>query len=282
MTSIIMSFENVTFTYAPEDKTVRPAVADLSFAISEGEWIALVGHNGSGKSTIAKMMNGLLFPAAGQVSALGQYMSEENLWDIRSQMGMVFQNPDNQFVGATVQDDVAFALENNGVPHAEMVIRVKESLRQVKMDDYMDHEPHHLSGGQKQRVAIAGALALRPRLLILDEATSMLDPQGRMEVIETIQELREATGLTVISITHDLEEAALADRMIVMNQGHKQMEGTPQQVFRSGSELVRLGLDLPFAMRMSHLLEEAGVQTNGEHMTEDKLVDELWKFYYRK
>lgn len=282
MTSIIMSFDNVTFTYAPEDETVRPAVADLSFTIKEGEWIALVGHNGSGKSTIAKLMNGLLFPAAGSVSALGQQMSEESLWEIRSQMGMVFQNPDNQFVGATVQDDVAFALENNGVPHSEMVVRVKESLRQVKMDDYLDHEPHHLSGGQKQRVAIAGALALRPRLLILDEATSMLDPQGRMEVIETIQELREATGLTVISITHDLEEAALADRMIVMNQGRKQMEGSPEKVFRSGNELVELGLDLPFAMRMSHLLQEAGVHTNGEHMTEDELVDELWTFYSKK
>lgn len=279
MNSIIMSFENVTFTYAPDDKSVRPAVADLSFTIEEGEWIALVGHNGSGKSTIAKLMNGLLFPNAGKVTAMGKAMSEETLWDIRSQMGMVFQNPDNQFVGATVQDDVAFALENNGVPHDEMVVRVKESLRQVKMEDYMDQEPHHLSGGQKQRVAIAGALALRPRLLILDEATSMLDPQGRMEVIETIRELREATGLTVISITHDLEEAALADRLIVMNQGHKQLEGNPEQVFRSGSELIKLGLDLPFAMRMTHLLREAGLDIKGEHMTEDKLVNELWTSY---
>lgn len=279
MNSIIMSLENVAFTYAPEDESVRPAVADLSFAIEEGEWIALVGHNGSGKSTIAKLMNGLLFPNAGKVTAMGKAMSEETLWDIRSQMGMVFQNPDNQFVGATVQDDVAFALENNGVPHEEMVVRVKESLRQVKMEDYMDQEPHHLSGGQKQRVAIAGALALRPRLLILDEATSMLDPQGRMEVIETIRELREATGLTVISITHDLEEAALADRLIVMNQGHKQMEGNPEQVFRSGSELTELGLDLPFAMRMTHLLRKEGVDIKGEHMTEDKLVNELWTSY---
>ncbi|HSP22476.1 MAG TPA: energy-coupling factor ABC transporter ATP-binding protein [Planococcus sp. (in: firmicutes)] len=279
MNSIIMSFENVTFTYAPDDESVRPAVADLSFSIGEGEWIALVGHNGSGKSTIAKLMNGLLFPNVGKVTAMGKPMSEETLWDIRSQMGMVFQNPDNQFVGATVQDDVAFALENNGVPHDEMVVRVRESLRQVKMEDYMDQEPHHLSGGQKQRVAIAGALALRPRLLILDEATSMLDPQGRMEVIETIQELREATGLTVVSITHDLEEAALADRLIVMNQGHKQLEGNPAQVFRSGSELIKLGLDLPFAMRMTNLLRAEGLAIKGEHMTEDELVNELWTSY---
>ena len=279
MNSNIMSFEEVTFTYMPDDETVRPAVEDLSFSIENGEWIALVGHNGSGKSTIAKLMNGLLFPQTGVVKTMGQTMSEESLWEIRSQMGMVFQNPDNQFVGATVQDDVAFALENNGVPHADMVLRVQESLRQVKMEDYLNHEPHHLSGGQKQRVAIAGALALRPRLLILDEATSMLDPQGRMEVIETIRELREETGLTVISITHDLEEAALADRIIVMNAGHKQLEGTPEEVFLSGNKLTDLGLDLPFAMRMSQLLTEAGVQLSGEHMSEDELVEDLWKFY---
>ncbi|MGE6416049.1 energy-coupling factor ABC transporter ATP-binding protein [Planococcus kocurii] len=282
MNSTILSFKNVTFTYTQEDESVKPAVADLSFSIQDGEWIALVGHNGSGKSTIAKLMNGLLFPQTGQVSAMGKLMAEESLWDIRSQMGMVFQNPDNQFVGATVQDDVAFALENNGVPHKEMVVRVKEALHQVKMDDYLDHEPHHLSGGQKQRVAIAGALALRPRLLILDEATSMLDPQGRMEVIETIRELREATGLTVISITHDLEEAALADRILVMNAGHKQLEGIPESVFLSGNELTTLGLDLPFSMRMTHLLREAGLALQGEHMTEEELVDELWTFYSRK
>ncbi|MCJ1909331.1 energy-coupling factor ABC transporter ATP-binding protein [Planococcus ruber] len=278
----IMSFENVTFTYMPEDETVRPAVEGLSFSIKQGEWIALVGHNGSGKSTIAKLMNGLLFPQSGTVTAMDQKMSEESLWKIRSQMGMVFQNPDNQFVGATVQDDVAFALENNGVPHAEMVQRVHESLRQVKMEEYLNHEPHHLSGGQKQRVAIAGALALRPRLLILDEATSMLDPQGRMEVIETIRELREATGLTVISITHDLEEAALADRILVMNAGHKQVEGTPEDVFFAGNKLTELGLDLPFAMRISKLLTEAGVQLSGEHMSEDRLVEDLWTFYSKK
>lgn len=275
----ILSFENVTFTYNIEEESTRPAVADVSFAIGQGEWVALVGHNGSGKSTIAKLMNGLLFPQEGRVKVFGHAMSEETLWDIRSQMGMVFQNPDNQFVGATVQDDVAFALENNGVSHAEMVERVNEALLQVKMDDYKDHEPHHLSGGQKQRVAIAGALAMRPKLLILDEATSMLDPQGRMEVIETIRRLRESTGLTVISITHDLEEAALAERMIVMNGGHKHVEGSPKAVFERGNELTEMGLDLPFAMRMTHLLQEAGVGLQEEHMTEDKLVDELWKFY---
>lgn len=282
MNSTILSLDDVTFTYNPEDEAVKPAVENLSFSIQEGEWVALVGHNGSGKSTIAKLMNGLLFPNKGAVYAMGEKMAEETLWDIRSQMGMVFQNPDNQFVGATVQDDVAFALENNGIPYPEMVKRVKESLRQVKMEDYLDHEPHHLSGGQKQRVAIAGALALRPRLLILDEATSMLDPQGRVEVIETIRELREETGLTVLSITHDLEEAALADRIIIMETGHKHQEGTPEEVFLSGSELTELGLDLPFAMRLTHLLRDAGVSLNEEHMTEEELVNELWTFYSKK
>ncbi|HSI66217.1 MAG TPA: energy-coupling factor ABC transporter ATP-binding protein [Planococcus sp. (in: firmicutes)] len=281
MNANIMSLEHVTFTYMPDDSTVKPAVLNLDLSVAPGEWLAIVGHNGSGKSTIAKLMNGLLFPQTGAVQAMGQEMSEESLWNIRSQMGMVFQNPDNQFVGATVQDDVAFALENNGVPYADMVIRVKEALEQVKMGDYLDQEPHHLSGGQKQRVAIAGALALKPRLLILDEATSMLDPQGRVEVIETIRELREQTGLTVISITHDLEEAALADRIIVMNAGEKFMEGSPREVFFSGNDLEKLGLALPFAMRMTQLLQEAGVSLQGEHMTEDELVDELWTFYSR-
>lgn len=281
MNSEILSFDRVTFTYNTEDESVRPAVEGVSFSVQQGEWIALVGHNGSGKSTIAKLINGLLFPAEGLVKVLDKPMTEETLWDIRSQMGMVFQNPDNQFVGATVQDDVAFALENNGVPHKQMVERVHEALSQVKMEDYKDHEPHHLSGGQKQRVAIAGALAMRPKLLVLDEATSMLDPQGRMEVIETIRRLRESTGLTVISITHDLEEAALAERIIVMNRGKKHVEGSPKAVFQRGSELTEMGLDLPFAMRMTHLLQEAGVGLQEEHMTEDELVDELWKFYSR-
>lgn len=282
MESNILSFQEVTFTYSPEEPETRPAVQHVSFDVRDGEWLAIVGHNGSGKSTMAKLMNGLLFPASGSVAVMGMPMGEETLWQIRSQMGMVFQNPDNQFVGATVQDDVAFALENNGVPHEEMVRRVHEALVHVKMGDYLDHEPHHLSGGQKQRVAIAGALALRPRLLILDEATSMLDPQGRAEVIETIQELRDSTGLTVISITHDLEEAALADRILVMNQGEKILEGTPAHVFSAGEQLVELGLDLPFAMRVSQLLKDAGVPLERAHMSEQGLVDELWTFYSKK
>ncbi|GAB0170096.1 energy-coupling factor ABC transporter ATP-binding protein [Lysinibacillus sp. CTST325] len=278
----ILSLNNVTFSYTPEEKESRNAVENVSFAVQEGEWIAIVGHNGSGKSTIAKLMNGLLYPQQGDVRILREPLSEENLWESRSQIGMVFQNPDNQFVGATVQDDVAFALENNGVPFEEMVERVHAALEQVKMSGFLDHEPHHLSGGQKQRVAIAGALAMKPKLLILDEATSMLDPQGRAEVLHTVQTLRAETGLTVISITHDLEEAMLADRVLFMNDGKKFAEGTPGEIFALGDKLVEFGLDLPFAMKLSKLLQKEGVPLMGQHMTEEELVNDLWTSNFNK
>lgn len=278
----ILSLNNVTFSYTPEEKESRNAVENVSFAVQEGEWIAIVGHNGSGKSTIAKLMNGLLYPQQGDVRILREPLSEENLWESRSQIGMVFQNPDNQFVGATVQDDVAFALENNGVPFEEMVERVHAALEQVKMSDFLDHEPHHLSGGQKQRVAIAGALAMKPKLLILDEATSMLDPQGRAEVLHTVQTLRAETGLTVISITHDLEEAMLANRVLFMNDGKKFAEGTPGEIFALGDKLVEFGLDLPFAMKLSKLLQKEGVPLMGQHMTEEELVNDLWTSNFNK
>lgn len=278
----ILSLQNITFTYDLEQPEVKNAVEDVSFSVEQGEWIAIVGHNGSGKSTIAKIMNGLLFPQEGTVEIFGMPMNEENLWSIRSQLGMVFQNPDNQFVGATVQDDVAFALENNGVPYEDMVSRVEQALEQVKMSGFMNHEPQHLSGGQKQRVAIAGALALRPKLLILDEATSMLDPQGRQEVLDTVRTLREETGLTVLSITHDLEEAILADRLLFMNQGEKFAEGKPSEIFALGEKLIALGLDLPFSMKMAHLLMQEGVSLEGTHMSERELVEDLWISNFKK
>lgn len=278
----ILSLNNVTFSYTPENLNSRNAVENVSFAVEEGEWIAIVGHNGSGKSTIAKLMNGLLFPQQGDVRILREPLNEENLWESRSLMGMVFQNPDNQFVGATVQDDVAFALENNGIPFEEMVKRVHAALEQVKMSQFLDHEPHHLSGGQKQRVAIAGALALKPKLLILDEATSMLDPQGRAEVLQTVQTLRAETGLTVLSITHDLEEAMLADRVLFMNDGKKFAEGTPAEIFALGDKLVEFGLDLPFALKLSKLLQKEGVPLMGQHMTEEELVNDLWTSNFNK
>lgn len=278
----ILSLNRVTFAYDSEETERVNAVEEVSFSIEQGQWIAIVGHNGSGKSTIAKLMNGLLYPSSGEVRFMTDVINDHNLWDVRSHMGMVFQNPDNQFVGATVQDDVAFALENNGVPYEEMVVRVKDALEQVKMEDFLDHEPHHLSGGQKQRVAIAGALALRPKLLILDESTSMLDPQGRAEVLQTVQRLREETGLTVISITHDLEEAILADRLLFMNKGKKFAEGTPSEIFALGDELIDLGLDLPFAMKLTRLLKAQGVPLLGENMTEEELVNDLWTSNFNK
>lgn len=278
----ILSFNQVTFSYTPEVPEVRNAVEDVTFTVNEGEWVAIVGHNGSGKSTLAKLMSGLLFPNNGEVHIMRDVLTEENLWEMRSHIGMVFQNPDNQFVGATVQDDVAFSLENNGVPYKEMVERVHQSLQQVKMEKFLDHEPHHLSGGQKQRVAIAGALAMQPKILILDEATSMLDPLGREEVLQTVQSLREKTGLTVLSITHDLEEAMLADHVLFMNEGKKYAEGTPEKIFALGDKLVDLGLDLPFAMKMTKLLQAQGVQLVGQHITEEELVNDLWTSNFNK
>ncbi|PID15992.1 energy-coupling factor transporter ATPase [Sporosarcina sp. P34] len=281
----IASMHHVDFSYDIEEESslMSPkALQDVSFTLYEGEWLAVVGHNGSGKSTLAKLLIGLMFPSSGEVHLFSERLSEENLWETRSRMGIVFQNPDNQFVGSTVQDDVAFALENNGVPHDIMVKRVHEALEQVKMKDYINHEPHHLSGGQKQRVAIAGALALHPELLILDEATSMLDPQGREEVIEIVKKLRSEIGLTVLSITHDLEEVLLADRILVMNEGQVLMVGSPQEIFQQGTELEQVGLDLPFALRVSELLRIAGVELLGNHMTEEELVNELWTFHFSK
>lgn len=281
MKSEIISLQEVTFTYT-EEENIRPAVNNVSYTIRAGEWVAVVGHNGSGKSTLARLMNGLLFPQSGKVRIFEEELNEENLWEARSQMGMVFQNPDNQFVGATVQDDVAFALENNGIPFEEMVERVEESLVKVKMNDFMNSEPHHLSGGQKQRVAIAGAIALKPKILLLDEATSMLDPQGREEVLSTVRQLKDETDLTVISITHDLEEALHADRVIMMNNGKKYAEGTPEEIFQKGQELVDLGLDLPFAMNISRLLRSKGITLMADHMTEEELVNDLWTSYFNK
>ncbi|PID03397.1 energy-coupling factor transporter ATPase [Sporosarcina sp. P2] len=282
----LASMHHVDFSYdMEEEESLRmstKALHDVSFTLYEGEWLAVVGHNGSGKSTLAKLLIGLMFPSSGEVHLFSERLSEENLWETRSRMGIVFQNPDNQFVGSTVQDDVAFALENNGVPHDMMVKRVHEALEQVKMKDYINHEPHHLSGGQKQRVAIAGALALHPELLILDEATSMLDPRGREEVIEIVKGLRSEIGLTVLSITHDLEEVLLADRILVMNEGQVLMVGSPQEIFQQGTELEKVGLDLPFALRVSELLRIAGVELVGNHMTEEELVNELWTYHFSK
>jgi energy-coupling factor transport system ATP-binding protein len=275
----IVSLNNVSFQY---DNSQTFALKDVSFEIYEGEWLAIVGHNGSGKSTLAKLLNGLQFPGQGDITVTGTKLSEATVWDIRKQIGMVFQNPDNQFVGTTVEDDVAFGLENNGISRDEMLQRVLDSLKKVKMDQFLNQEPHHLSGGQKQRVAIAGVLALRPAIIILDEATSMLDPRGREEVLETVRELKGEKNLTVISITHDLDEAAKADRMIVMNKGMVYREGTPEEIFSMEEELIKLGLDIPFAVKMSNSFRQKGFNLSKHYLSEEELVTELWTYRLSK
>lgn len=275
----IISIEHVFYRYPGQDPYV---LKDISLSINEGEWLAIVGHNGSGKSTLAKMLNGLHYPEKGEVRIDTFPLTEETVWEIRKQIGMVFQNPDNQFVGTTVQDDVAFGLENNGVPQNIMVERVNHALERVNMHSFLDQEPHHLSGGQKQRVAIAGVIALQPKVIILDEATSMLDPKGRKEVLETIFELKEELGLTVISITHDLEEASKADRIVVLNKGEVYNEGTPMEIFQMQEELIELGLDTPFSIKMGKELEKQGFTLEKNYLTENELVDALWTLHLNK
>ncbi|CAI3286454.1 energy-coupling factor ABC transporter ATP-binding protein [Enterococcus cecorum] len=270
----IIEMKDLTFRYQEEDQT--PALNKVSLNINQGEWIAIIGHNGSGKSTLAKTINGLLLPESGSIKVNGQEINEKNIWEVRRNVGMVFQNPDNQFVGSTVEDDVAFGLENQGVPREEMLVRVRESLEQVRMAEFMRKEPSRLSGGQKQRVAIAGIVALRPNVIILDEATSMLDPEGRLEVIATVKKIKEENNLTVLSITHDIDEAANANRIFVMKKGELIQEGTPEEIFSQGEKLIELGLDLPFPERLKSALKARGVDVPEEYMTEEGMVDWLW------
>ncbi|EAC2631429.1 energy-coupling factor ABC transporter ATP-binding protein [Listeria monocytogenes] len=274
MAESFVRLEHVFYKY---EDTEKYAVKDVSISAQKGEWVALVGHNGSGKSTIAKLLNGLLFPEDGLIKIGHFVLSEKNIWDIRRQVGMVFQNPDNQFVGATVQDDVAFGLENHGVPHDTMVERVESALNEVGMQSYALHEPARLSGGQKQRVAIAGVLALQPDVIILDEATSMLDPRGRAEVMETIRIMREQEDITVISITHDLDEVLFADRVIVMNNGEVHSIGTPQEIFEQADAMRKIGLGVPFIIELQEKLVAGGFETGSTVLSEGALLDQLWK-----
>ncbi|WP_246945608.1 energy-coupling factor ABC transporter ATP-binding protein [Bacillus pinisoli] len=269
----ILTVDEVSYEYPYQ--SVK-ALKNISLSIYKGEWLAIVGHNGSGKSTFAKLLNGLLLPSSGQVLLQDIPLTEETIWDFRETIGMVFQNPDNQFVGTTVKDDVAFGLENRGVPREEMVKRIEECLSLVNMYDFLDQEPHHLSGGQKQRVAIASVIAFQPGILLLDEATSMLDPKGRTEVIQTINTLRKQKNITVVSITHDLEEAALADRIIVFNEGTIFAEGTPSEIFTLNQELEKIGLDVPFPVKVGQKLKDKGIQLNEVPFTVEGLIKELW------
>lgn len=275
----VISLKDIVFRYQEDEE---PALKGVSLNIKQGDWCAIIGPNGSGKSTLAKTINGLILSQSGTVEVCHLAMTEENLWDIRKNVGMVFQNPDNQFVGATVEDDVAFGLENQGIPREEMLTRVNEALHLVRMDDFKTREPARLSGGQKQRVAIAGVVALRPKIIILDEATSMLDPEGRKEVIETIRKVKEKENLTVISITHDIDEAALANKIFVMGQGKMNLSGTPEEIFSYGENLIEMGLDLPFPEKLKAALKKKGLEVPPGYLTEERMLDWLWTSLLKK
>ena len=270
----IIDVKNLSFRYQESQEYYD--VKDITFHVKRGEWLSIVGHNGSGKSTTVRLIDGLLEAESGEIVIDGQRLTEENIWNIRRQIGMVFQNPDNQFVGATVEDDVAFGLENQGLSRQEMQKRVEEALDLVGMLDFKKREPARLSGGQKQRVAIAGVVALRPAILILDEATSMLDPEGRRELIETVKGIRKDYDMTVISITHDLEEVAMSDRVLVMKKGEIESTSSPRELF-SRNDLDQIGLDDPFANQLKHSLSQNGYDLPENYLTESELEDKLWE-----
>ena len=270
----IIDVKNLSFRYKESQEYYD--VKDITFHVKRGEWLSIVGHNGSGKSTTVRLIDGLLEAESGEIVIDGQLLTEENVWNIRRQIGMVFQNPDNQFVGATVEDDVAFGLENQGLSRQEMKKRVEEALDLVGMLDFKKREPARLSGGQKQRVAIAGVVALRPAILILDEATSMLDPEGRRELIETVKGIRKDYDMTVISITHDLEEVAMSDRVLVMKKGEIESTSSPRELF-SRNDLDQIGLDDPFSNQLKHSLSQNGYDLPENYLTESELEDKLWE-----
>ena len=270
----VIDVKNLSFRYKESQEYYD--VKDITFHVKRGEWLSIVGHNGSGKSTTVRLIDGLLEAESGEIAIDGQRLTEGNVWSIRRQIGMVFQNPDNQFVGATVEDDVAFGLENQGLSRQEMKKRVEEALALVGMLDFKKREPARLSGGQKQRVAIAGVVALRPAILILDEATSMLDPEGRSELIETVKGIRKDYDMTVISITHDLEEVAMSDRVLVMKKGEIESTSSPRDLF-SRNDLDQIGLDDPFANQLKHSLSQNGYDLPENYLTESELEDKLWE-----
>ena len=270
----IIEIKDLSFRYQTDQEHYD--VHNITFHVKRGEWLSIVGHNGSGKSTTVRLIDGLLEAESGEIVIDGQRLTEENIWNIRRQIGMVFQNPDNQFVGATVEDDVAFGLENQGLSRQEMQKRVEEALDLVGMLDFKKREPARLSGGQKQRVAIAGVVALRPAILILDEATSMLDPEGRRELIETVKGIRKDYDMTVISITHDLEEVAMSDRVLVMKKGEIESTSSPRELF-SRNDLDQIGLDDPFSNQLKHSLSQNGCDLPENYLTESELEDKLWE-----
>ena len=270
----IIEVKNLSYRY--DHKSEDYILKDVSFHVKQGEWLSIVGHNGSGKSTTVRLIDGLLEAESGDIIISGDKLTADNVWEKRRQIGMVFQNPDNQFVGATVEDDVAFGLENQGMDYSMMVKRVHEALELVGMQDFKEREPARLSGGQKQRVAIAGVVALQPDIIILDEATSMLDPEGRLELIRTVKEIKDKNHLTVISITHDLDEISLSDRVLVMKNGQVESAATPRELF-SRPDLEDLGLDQPFVNQVKAAMIQTGLTLPETYLTEKELQEQLWE-----
>ena len=269
----IIEVHNLKYKY--DNDAEEYILNDVTFHVKQGEWLSIVGHNGSGKSTTIRLIDGLLEAESGEIFILGDQLTPENVWEKRRHIGMVFQNPDNQFVGATVEDDVAFGLENQGMDHETLVNRVNEALEIVGMQDFKNREPARLSGGQKQRVAIAGIVALRPDIIILDEATSMLDPEGRLDLIQTVKRIKDENQMTVISITHDLDEVALSDRVLVMKKGKVESSSTARELF-SRSDLQELGLDEPFSNQVKATLNE-DFDLPADYLTEKELQESLWE-----
>ena len=271
----IIKVDNLIFEYTSDETTYR-AIDDFNLDIKKGEFVAIIGHNGSGKSTLSKNLNAILVPTSGDINIKGMNTKDEKyLWDIRQTAGMVFQNPDNQIVATIVEEDVAFGCENLGIPSQEIRLRVDEALKNVDMYDLRERQPHLLSGGQKQRVAIAGIIAMRPECIIFDEATAMLDPSGRQEVMNTIKRLNKEYNITVLHITHFMEEAVEADRVIVMEKGKLALEGTPREVFSNVTRLKEIGLDVPYMTEIAHLLKEDGLDIRDNILTVDEMVGEL-------
>ena len=270
----IIEVKNLSYRYDHQSEDY--ILKDVSFHVKQGEWLSIVGHNGSGKSTTVRLIDGLLEAESGDIIISGDKLTADNVWEKRRQIGMVFQNPDNQFVGATVEDDVAFGLENQGMDYPMMVKRVHEALELVGMQNFKEREPARLSGGQKQRVAIAGVVALQPDIIILDEATSMLDPEGRLELIRTVKEIKDKNHLTVISITHDLDEISLSDRVLLMKNGQVESTATPRELF-SRPDLEDLGLDQPFVNQVKAAMIQTGLTLPETYLTEKELQEQLWE-----
>lgn len=275
----IIRMENVSFEYRMGgDRESVKAIRDLSLSVEKGSFTAIIGKNGSGKSTLAKNLNGLLLPTGGRVFVKGwDTADEEHIWDVRQSAGMVFQNPDNQLVSSIVEDDVAFGPENLGVDPAEIRKRVDKALESVNMGQYKKKAPHLLSGGQKQRIAIAGVVAMKPECIIFDEPTAMLDPRGRKEIMDIIEELN-GEGITIVLITHFMDEAVMADRLVIMNEGRIFLDGTPEEVFREYDLIKSIGLDVPMAVELAGRLRKRGIRIPETLITSEGLVEYICQY----